>query len=70
MNAIFPSTLAAAVELFLIVRKNDKKNQYSELYVNSNFKLWLKILKMGAITFFGECSHWNRDRKNILFRSH
>ena len=46
------------------------KIQQSNLYVTSNFRLWLTILKMGSITFFGECSHWNRDRNNILFRSH
>ena len=46
------------------------KIQQSNLYVTSNFRLWLTILKMGSITFFGGCSHWNRDRSNILFRSH
>ena len=45
------------------------KIQQSNLYVTSNFRLWLTILKMGSITFFGGCSHWNRDRSNILFRS-
>ena len=44
------------------------KIQQSNLYVTSNFRLWLTILKMGSITFFGGCSHWNRDRSNILFR--
>ena len=44
------------------------KIQQSNLYVTSNFRLWLTILKMGSITFFGGCSHRNRGRSNILFR--
>ena len=70
MNEIFPNTPTAAVQLFIIVRKSDQENSIIIPLSKFNFGSRIKILKMGSITFFRECSHWNMDRCNILFRSH
>ena len=70
MNEKFPNTPTAAVQLFIIVRKSDQENSIIIPLCKFNFGSRLKILKMGSITFFRECSHWSRDRSNNLLRLH
>ena len=65
-----PYRCCALCSCLSLLTKVIKKIKKSYLYVNFKFGSWLKILKLGSITFFGECSHRNRDRRNILFRSH
>ena len=48
-------------QLFNNVIKNDQEIQQSNFYVNSNFRLWLEILKMESVTFLEECSHLKGD---------
>ena len=63
-------THLVAVQLFIIVSTSDQENSIMRPLCKFKLQTMAKILKIGSITFFGECSHWNRDRSNILFRSH
>ena len=45
----------------LLLLRMIKKFNYQTFYVNSNFSLWLEILKIGSVTFLEESSHLNGD---------
>ena len=69
MNETIPHTPTDAVQLFIIVRKCDQEiSKIRPLW----FKHWTmsKKFENGFNNVLWRVSHWNRDRSNILFRSH